>query len=78
MALNGRTPLCDAPPFERHWLDRLFAAAGVTDHISVQDINAVKLKAISPRVLDLLSERLKLSTVAHRAEPNIAMPTRAA
>jgi DNA polymerase-3 subunit epsilon len=66
-ALDGRIALSDAPPFERHWLDQLFSAASVTDHVSIHDFDAITLAAFSPRALDFLYERLERITAPHRA-----------
>jgi DNA polymerase-3 subunit epsilon len=35
-ALKGRIALSDAVPFERHWLDQLFGAAGISEHMRSQ------------------------------------------
>jgi len=35
-ALGGRIALSDAPPFERHRLDQLLGAAGVTTHVQMK------------------------------------------
>ena len=66
-ALGGRIALSDAPPFERHWLDQLLGAAGVTTHVQIEDFDAITLAAFSPRALDFLYERLERVVVPHRA-----------
>tara|TARA_B110000908_G_C10212937_1_gene431221 strand:+ start:711 stop:1235 length:525 start_codon:yes stop_codon:yes gene_type:complete len=70
--LGGRIALSDAPPFERHWLNRLFAAAGITDHVIIEDFDAVTLCAFSSRSLDHLYEHLDRSKAPHRAGPDSA------
>ena len=71
-ALGGRIALSDAPPFERHWLDQLFGAAGVATHVQIEDFEAITLAAFSPRALDFLYERLERVVAPHRAGPDSA------
>lgn len=66
-ALAGRIALSDAPPFERHWLDQLLGAAGVTTDVQIEDFEAITLSAFSPRALDFLYERLERVVAPHRA-----------
>jgi len=71
-ALSGRTALSDAPPFERHWLDRLCISADVTDHVSLMDFHAITGHNFSSVALDFLYERLERITAPHRAGPDSA------
>lgn len=71
-ALDGRIMLSDAPSFERHWLDRLFAAASVTDHVTIEDFDAITLGAFSSHALDHLYEHLDCRKAPHRAGPDSA------
>ncbi len=71
-ALDGRIALSDAPPFERHWLDRLLVAAGVTDHVTIEDFDAITLGAFSSHALDHLYEHLDRRKAPHRAGPDSA------
>ena len=66
-ALHGRLALSDAPQFEQHWLNQLFLAAGVTDHVQIEDFEATTLAAFSPLALDYLYERLERIKAPHRA-----------
>ena len=71
-ALDGRIALSDAPPFERHWLDRLLVAARVTDHVAIEDFDAITLGAFSSHALDHLYEHLDRRKAPHRAGPDSA------
>ena len=71
-ALHGRTALSDAPPFERHWLDRLCIAAGVTDHVSIMNFHTTTGRNFSSTALDFLYERLERINAPHRAGPDSA------
>ena len=71
-ALDGRNALSDAPPFERHWLDRLLVAAGVTDHVTIEDFDAITLGAFSSYALDHLYEYLARRKAPHRVGPDSA------
>tara|TARA_R110002051_G_scaffold269781_1_gene330025 strand:- start:196 stop:735 length:540 start_codon:yes stop_codon:yes gene_type:complete len=71
-ALHGRTALSDAPPFERHWLDRLCAAADVTDPVSLLDFHTITGRIFSSVALDFLYERLERINAPHRAGPDSA------
>lgn len=66
-ALDGRIALSDCPRWEQYWLDRLFAAAGVTTQVQIEDFEAITLAAFSARALDYLYERLERVTAPHRA-----------
>jgi DNA polymerase III epsilon subunit-like protein len=71
-ALDGRIALSVAHPFERHWLDRLIAAASVTDHVTIEDFDAITLSAFSSHALDHLYEHLDRTKAPHRAGPDSA------
>ncbi|KIN60460.1 Exonuclease superfamily [Sulfitobacter noctilucae] len=76
-ALKGRIALSDAVSFERHWLDQLFGAAGVSDHVSIHDFDAATLGAFPPNVLDHVYERLDRTQAPHRAGPDSARMAKA-
>jgi DNA polymerase III epsilon subunit-like protein len=76
-ALKGRIALSDAVPFERHWLDQLFDAAGRSEHVSIHDFHVTTLGAFPSNVLDHVYERLDRIKAPHRAGPDSARMAKA-
>lgn len=77
LALKGRIALSDAVPFERHWLDQLFGAAGVSEHVSIHDFDVTTLGAFPSNVLDHIYESLDRTKAPHRAGPDSARMAKA-
>ena len=69
-ALKGRIALSDAVTFERHWLDQLFGAAGVSGYVSIHYFDVTTLGAFPSNALDYVYERLDRTKAPHRAGPD--------